>query len=461
MSRPNDPALVVVDLGFGDAGKGTVTDFLVRHHRAHTVVRFNGGAQAGHNVVLADGRHHTFAHFGAGTFVPGTRTHLSRQVVIHPTALLVEAHHLATKSVTDALDRVTASEAALVTTPFQQAANRLRELARGDGRHGSCGVGVGETMADALAWGDDAPRARDLVAHPTSLARKLREVQRRKREELGEVLRSLAGEPAAEPERRVLEDPGVIRDWIEAIAPLRGRGFVVPDDHLSSLLRQPGAVVFEGAQGVLIDEWRGFHPYTTWSTCTFDNALELLREHGPEREITRIGLTRTYAVRHGPGPFPTETPSLARFLDEPHNGTGPWQGAFRVGWLDLVLLRYALEVCGGADTLALTHLDALAKLGGLRACRAYRAPKHAGDQLFRRAPSEPAEVTAIRPGPFRDLAYQERLSRELLNGAVPVYEDLPRSGDPREAAIRWVGEELGVPVGLVSEGPRAEDKRLG
>ena len=155
-------AIAVVDLGFGDAGKGLLTDFLTRRTSAEVIVRFNGGAQAGHNVVTADGRHHTFAQMGAGSFSPGVRTFLSRDVVVHPTALLVEARVLATKGVPDALLRIAMSERSLVVTPFHQAANRLRELARNEARHGSCGVGVGETVRLAGMHPEDAVRAGDL-----------------------------------------------------------------------------------------------------------------------------------------------------------------------------------------------------------------------------------------------------------------------------------------------------------
>ncbi|MBK7398580.1 MAG: adenylosuccinate synthetase [Myxococcales bacterium] len=166
-------AFAVVDLGFGDAGKGALTDALARRHDLELVVRFNGGAQAGHNVVTADGRHHTFAQVGAATFVsPAVRTLLSRFVVFHPTALLVEAQVLSTKSVPDALDRVLVDERALVTTPYQQAACRIRERARGAARHGSCGVGVGETVADALADPGDAIVAGHL-RDPGALRRRL------------------------------------------------------------------------------------------------------------------------------------------------------------------------------------------------------------------------------------------------------------------------------------------------
>ncbi len=453
-------AFVVVDLGFGDAGKGTVTDALVRNRRAHIVVRFNGSAQAGHNVVTADGRHHTFSQVGSGTFVPGVRTHLARQMVVHPTALLVEARHLADKGVSDTLDRLTISESALVITPFHQAANRLRELsrARQGGRHGSCGVGLGETMADALTLGDDALRARDL-ADSQMLRRRLLRAQRRKRAELGKELVVLDDEPQAASERRVLEDPDVIGAWLEAIEPLLERRLVVPDDHLGRILKEPGAVVFEGAQGVLLDEWRGFHPYTTWSTCTFDNALELLREHGYQDPVSRIGVLRVYAVRHGPGPFPTAVQELAAALSEPHNPPGPWQGAFRAGWPDLMLLRYALSVCSGADGLAVTHLDILDRIRSWRVCQRYHVRGGAKDGLFEPSGHHGEVVTSIREGQPEDLKHQSALTEALMR-AEPVYTSLELDDNRVAGFPEWLSEELGLPVWITSTGPTADDKEI-
>lgn len=127
------------------------------------MVRFNGGAQAGHNVVRADGRHHTFSQFGAGSFEPDVVTLLASAVVVHPTALLVEAAVLRDKGVPDALARLRIDARCRVTTPFHQAAGRLREWARGDAAHGSCGVGVGETVRQALAAPELALRYGDLL----------------------------------------------------------------------------------------------------------------------------------------------------------------------------------------------------------------------------------------------------------------------------------------------------------
>lgn len=449
-------AWLVVDLGFGDAGKGTVTDFLVRARGARAVVRFNGGAQAGHNVVTADGRHHTFAQLGSGSFVPGVRTHLPRHVVVHPAALLVEARRLERVGVHDALARVSVHRDALAITPFHQAANRLRELARGEGAHGTCGVGVGETVADALAGADDVVRVGDLW-DPAALRPRLKRLQARKRAELDEALRALAGRETAERERQVLEAEDVSEAWLDALAPLCATRVAVGDAEERALLGGSGALVFEGAQGVLLDEWRGFHPHTTWSTCTFENARTVLESIGWDGAVTRMGVLRAYATRHGQGPFPTEDVALRAALPEPHNASTGWQGTFRVGWLDGVLLRYALAACGGADLLAVTHLDRV-QPERWRVCGAYRVgagSEEAG--FFERAGGESEGVVGIRLGPPRDLGYQERLGR-ALRSVEPVYEELA-PGAEAEGLLKWVEARAGVPVGLASFGPTAEGKR--
>src|SRR5690349_24164707 len=117
--------VAVVDLGYGDAGKGTIVDWLCANESVEAVIRFNGGAQAGHNVVTPDGRHHTFSQFGSGAFNPHVKTYLSRHVVIHPTALLIEGDILEAKRVQDPFSRLRLSDQALVITPFHQAANRI------------------------------------------------------------------------------------------------------------------------------------------------------------------------------------------------------------------------------------------------------------------------------------------------------------------------------------------------
>jgi adenylosuccinate synthase len=449
-------ASIVVDLGFGDAGKGLVTDHLVRARDATLVVRFNGGAQAGHNVVTEDGRHHTFAQLGAGSFVPGVRTHLAATTVVHPTALLVEARHLASAGVRDALARVTVSDRALVVTPFHQAANRLREIARGASRHGSCGAGVGETVSDALSVPGDAIRAGHLRDR-SRLAVLLERVRASKLGELAEVVRAARGLPGADEEIGVLEDGGVAARWIDAVSSTIAQVAIVDDTWLGCALRASPAVVFEGAQGVLLDEWAGFHPFTTWSTCTFENALTLLRDHGFDGEVTKIGVLRTYLVRHGAGPLPTEDASLVARLPEPHNEDGPWQGRVRRGWPDALLARYAARVAGGVDALALTHADALARVPAWKVCRSYALRDAASASLFETDARDPRLAVALRPPVAHDVDRQAALTAAVLD-ATPAYEDVDWSGARGvEHAMSFFERAVGAKVRWVSSGPRASD----
>jgi adenylosuccinate synthase len=388
--------VAVVDLGYGDAGKGTVVDFLCASQEITAVLRFNGGAQAAHNVITEDGRHHTFAQFGSGT-LRGVPTHLTRFMVVDPLALASEA-----KALGNPFHLLTVDEDALLATPWHRAANRRRETGRGAERHGSCGMGVGETMSYAEQH-PDAPRVKDVLSPP------------RLRQRLAAV-------------RDALGDCGVpIEDVVDAYTAFGETVRIVDASWTDSLLAK-GPCVFEGAQGVLLDEWRGWHPHTTWSTTTFDNALELCPS------VQRLGVVRTYTTRHGAGPFVTEDPSLD--LPESHNGLGPWQGTFRTGHFDAVAHRYAVEVAGGVDALAITHLDVPARCPDLRICTSYEGG-----------------WDRIEPGPPQDLDYQERLGARLRETRP---ERMYRPDD-------WAGAistHLGAPVLLESYGPLSSEKKL-
>lgn len=407
-------AFIVTGLGFGDCGKGTVTDALTRRFDARLVVRFNGGAQAGHNVVLPDGRHHTFAQLGAGSFVEGVRTHLAAHVVVHPTALKVEADYLARAGVSDAWARLTVDPRCLVTTPFHQAAGRLRERALG---HGTCGVGVGETMRDALAHPDDALRMGMLQG----AADRLERIRVR-------LLQSLPLDVVKDADGSMLHDPELAQRWLDAVRALPLR--LVSDDEVAHAHREH-AIVFEGAQGILLDEHHGFHPHTTWSTCTARHALHWLR--ASPHQVERVGVLRSTLTRHGPGPLPSESQELSGRLPEPHNASDGWQGPFRVGWFDPILLRYAMAANGGVDWLALTHVDR----------KQARFVEGYGFEL--------PTITAPEGSSGR-LAQQAALTR-TLELAVPTLAPIP-DGDFAD----WVERTLGAPVGVTSQGPTHADK---
>ena len=430
---------ITVDLGFGDAGKGSVVDFLTRTSGAHTVVRYNGGAQAGHRVVTPgpDGCDHVFAQFGSGTLA-GAATHLSRFMLLDPAAMLEEAGHLAAMGI-DALRHTTIDAAAPVITPFHRAVNRLRELARGDGRHGSCGMGIGETMADFRAHGARVLLAGDL-GHPGVVQAKLRFLRDMNLAKLETLHDSLPDDDTVARELEPLLDDGW-SDWLGRLYHDFAReARIVSGTHLHTLLHRPGTVVFEGAQGVLLDERHGFHPYTTWGTTTMENADVLLLEAGYAARTTRVGITRAYTTRHGAGPLVSEDAALTQVLPDPANVFGAWQGDFRVGWLDLVMLRYAREVAGRLDMLAVTCLDRLEDMPELKVCWGYRSGAGIVEHI------DPAS---------RSLAAQEQITRRLTT-CRPLLAPVRDAS----ALLDRLASHLDVPVGLISSGPTAVDKEL-
>lgn len=408
---------VVVDLGFGDAGKGSVVDHLVRREGAGLVVRWNGGAQAGHNVVTADGRHHTFSQFGAGHFA-GARTLLGPAFLLHPLGMAVEAEALGALG-PDPWAATAVDARARVISPYQQAAGQLRERLRGAAAHGTCGVGVGECVADSLDFPDEVLTVADLDA-PVTLRRHLGRQRERKRAELASL-----GATALP----LFDDPQLIDRVINAWAGVARRLCRLSPEAVAARLEAEPVLIFEGAQGVLLDETWGFHPHTTWSDTTCQGALSL----AGDRPLHRLGLTRAYACRHGAGPLPTAG-SLS--ISEPHNRDDGAQGAFRTGALDASLLRYATTVCP-VDALAVTCLD---RLPGPIGCRRYEDP----------GPADLCAEGALLPGPAHDLGHRERLGA-YLKAARPVLEAL----DPRALAA----EVTHRPVWLESWGPTAADKR--
>ncbi len=439
MSKRN--ATIVVDLGFGDAGKGSIVDYLARNKSVSTVVRFNGGGQAAHNVITPDGRHHTFAQFGSGTFVQGVKTHISRFSLFDPLAIEPEARHLRELGCGNVYSRFSLHEQALVVTRFQKSANRLREALRGNARHGSCGMGIGETTHDSIVRPDLKVVGADL-RDPKRLARLLSEVQEMKRAEFTGLLDGIKHLPHIAEEIDILEQSSAPSEYAEAMWKISQQFPIVGDTYLKRRAEE-GDLILEGAQGVLLDEWYGFHPHTTWSTTTFANALEILRDINFEGDVTRLGVVRAYQTRHGAGPFPTESKELTALIPDMHNGTGEWQGAFRLGWLDAVLTRYALEVCGGVDQIAMTNMDRFRTLSQKMMCTGY---SHDDVGLISRLPVK-TELT--------DLVFQETLTR-LLEKVTPLYESIPNEDS---LFFQMVEEELGVPLSIISYGPTALDKQ--
>lgn len=343
--------VVCTGLFYGDEGKGTITAYLAEElPDVRVVVRHSGGCQAAHNVVTADGRHHTFAQFGSGTFTPGVRTHLSHLMMVNPYNFYPEEEHLRSLGVPDAWGRLTVDRDCLVTTPLHAQANRHREALRGDNKHGTCGVGIGETRQWHNTVGEEALFVRDL--HDRSLVKKkLETLHNFYRYHFWPTDFDLPSE----------EDLDLYVDFSK-------RSNIVSRDELAGIVGD-GTVIFEGAQGVLLDEKHGFQPHTTWSTTTSKNARTILRDDLDQDpgDAMYIGVTRTYSTRHGAGPF---IPGDQRMdIPETHNNADGHQGEFRTGPWDELSAIYVSDV-DQPTHLAVTYCDALTESWPI--CFAYK-----------------------------------------------------------------------------------------
>jgi adenylosuccinate synthase len=316
--RAQPSATIVVGLGFGDEGKGATVDHIAASLPTARVVRFNGGQQAGHNVIH-DGFHHTFANYGSGT-LSGVPTWISQHCTINPLNTREEQQALmpVPSLLTDNIRKIRVHEDALVTTPLHVAVNHRAERERGKDRHGSTGTGFGETIAYSLDENNHPLRAKQMVS-------------------LGEICHFLS---------MYRSDMGLEQDYqLFNMASAMFDSFrdcyeIVTDEEFTEELSH-GHTVFEGAQGFGLDEDFGYHPHTTWSKTTPDNAMDLLNASGVD-DVEVYGCLRTYATRHGAGPLAYEGT-----LDVPgadaHNPTYEWAGAFRTAPWDTEELNRALK----------------------------------------------------------------------------------------------------------------------
>ncbi len=329
-------ARAVIDANFGDSGKGLMTDYLCAKQGAGVVVRFNGGANAGHTVVTPDGQRHVFGHFGSGTFV-GVPTFLSEFYVCNPILFFKERAMLHARGINPT---VYAHPSCKVTTFADMILNQRLENARGENRFGSCGVGLNETMQRSLI------RSLDLTVG--DLWNKINRLPSILEEICGKYATFRSGKPIVEPEMCTRFIEGCWK-FAEAVHPAGIAQCVDP--------------VFEGAQGLLLDQNnKEFFPNVTHSNTGMKNVRKLCAMAGIT-EIDTYYVSRTYLTRHGAGKLPGEDPRL-RYEDNT-NVPHPYQGEMRFAPLDYkALQKRCREDYGSEDYwLVQTHCDQLPASG--------------------------------------------------------------------------------------------------
>lgn len=381
---------VICGLGFGDEGKGHVVAWLTRKVKATTIIRYNGGPQAGHNVVCK-GEAHLFSQFGSGMAVRDeVKTFLSRQMVIAPFNLLKEAAVHEKQGIPHPLQRISIDHRCPVVTIWHKILNRAREISRGDQRLGTVGIGVGETFDYLREYPDLVITAGDLV-HTRYLPDKIDALYQHTVQTLQNLPESTELSQYVAQQEKIM-NPDTVTNALTKV----GRKLapcLIWEHQLNDFLERvfsSEVTVLEGAQGTLLDHERGTKPYVTKACTRCSEATRLLRPYLGGLEVMYIGVSRPYAHRHGPGPLPTEERSLGSVLNDRHNVENQWQGKFRVGWFDVVLAAYSRELNPELDHIVITNLDRLSSIKTLKICKAYknqqRPTEALSEFLFRACP---------------------------------------------------------------------------
>lgn len=417
--------VVIIGAQWGDEGKGKIVDLFTE--RADVVVRFAGGPNAGHTLVVG-GDKIIVRLTPSGILRPRAQCVMAQGMVVDPAVLLGEIDMLEARGIRTA-GRLFLSDRAHVILPYHLLVDRLREerAAHGD-KIGTTKRGIGPAYEDKA--GRRGLRAGDL-------------------RDLGRAEHIIRGALAAwEPAIRALGgEPPSAAEILAGLAPLAER--VVPllaDTSLlvDGALRACKNVLFEGAQGTLLDLDHGTYPFVTSSTAVAAGAC-VGSGIGPTRVGRVIGVTKGYATRVGEGPFPTE---LHDALGERIRTQGGEFGSVtgrprRTGWLDLPGLRYAARV-NGLDALAVTKLDVLAGLDEVQLCVAYDTPAGRTTELpvdalpdarpvYEGMPGWPASIAAARTR--EDLPEAARAYLARIEGAVGVPIDLISVGPDRDATV--------------------------
>ena len=423
------PLDIVIGTQWGDEGKGRIVDLLAA--QADIVARFNGGDNAGHTVTVGS---HTFKlHLiPSGIIHPHTVGVLGNGMVVNPSSFLSEVEMLQNAGVQVGPDRLRISFAAHLITTAHRAMDLAQETARGSGNLGTTGRGIGPAYTGKVSR--NGLRIEDML-NPVTFMKKVQAHV----EEVNPILVDLYHTEPLDPRAVAREYTNCAHHIIPYIS---DTGLL-----LHQALQNGQRVLAEGAQGTLLDIDHGTYPYVTSSSAVAPAVYTGLGI-GITPVDRVVGVTKAFQTRVGSGPFPTEVFGKTA---ERLRGTGknPWDEfgtttgrPRRVGWLDGVLLRYALRV-NGVTELMMTKMDVLSGLTTLRLSVGYKA----GDEAYQELPLGPANLSPFEP------VYEELPGWEEDVTAVRHWTDLPPQA---RAYVRRIEDYCGVPVRRVSVGPERD-----
>lgn len=419
--------VVVIGTQWGDEGKGKIVDWLTDH--AQGVVRFQGGHNAGHTLVIG-GQKTALQLIPSGIMRPGVACYIGNGVVLSVPDVLREIDKLQAVGV-EVESRLKISEACPVILPYHTALDAAREAARGAAKIGTTGKGIGPAYEDKVAR--RAIRVADLL-NAERFADKLRENLDYHNFVLTEYLKA----PAVDFQK-------TLDDALAYVPRLRP---MVSDvsSALYAAYKGGANLLFEGAQGSLLDVDHGTYPFVTSSNCVAGNAAAGSGV-GPSMLHYVLGITKAYTTRVGGGPFPSELPmddGVGKHLSSVGHEFGVVTGrARRCGWFDAALLRRSVQI-NGLSGICLTKLDVLDGLASLKLCTGYMLDGKALDVF----PVGAEDAARCQP------VYEEMPGWEGTTVGAKRMEDLPANA---RAYVARIEQLIGVPIDMVSTGPDREE----
>lgn len=416
---------IVLGAQWGDEGKGKMTDFLAEN--SDVIVRFQGGNNAGHTVIVED-KEYKLHLIPSGVLYENKLNVIGNGVVLDPKAFFEELNYLKNAGIKVSAEQLIVSDRANVIMPYHKDLDRLKEEARGKNNIGTTGKGIGPCYTDKVER--SGIRVCDLI-DPKVLKEKLKETIENKNEIIVKVYNGKA-----------LNFEEVYEEYLELGKRLKP---FVTDTSVSvyDAIKSGKKVLFEGAQGMLLDIDYGTYPFVT-SSNTIAGGVCSGVGIGPTMITKSVGVAKAYTTRVGKGPFPTE-------LD---NETGEWirqkGGEFgvttgrarRCGWLDLVILKTSARVSGLTD-LVVTKIDTLAGLEKIRVCVGYKFEDKVIDYF---------------PASLEDLAKCEPIYEEFDGWDESVaharsYKEIPENA---KKYLKRIEEFTGVEIAIVSVGPKRD-----
>ena len=413
--------LVVIGAQWGDEGKGKIVDLLTE--KAGAVVRYQGGHNAGHTLVI-DGKKTVLHLIPAGILHAGVKSYIGNGVVLCLRALFTEIAALEAAGV-PVMERLHISPACALILPSHSALDQAREAARGANKIGTTGRGIGPAYEDKIAR--RGLRLADLM-HPETFRERLRELMDFHNFQLEHYYHAAP-----------VSYDDVAAEWLAYAARVRP---LITDVTLAAYRHREAGdhIIFEGAQGAMLDIDHGTYPFVT-SSSTAAGGAATGSGVGPRHLDYILGIAKAYSTRVGGGPFPTELlDATGKHLAEVGHEYGATTGrARRCGWIDLPALRRAIYN-SSISGLCLTKLDVLDALPQIQVCTAY----HMDGERLDVAPVGADELARCQP------VYQTLPGWQSDTVGITAYEQLPEKA---RAYIAYLENALGLPIAIVSTGP--------